>query len=128
MAKHTKSPWVHTGWRITGSAAAAGFVAARKISESSPEVFVKEIGQHPSIGQEQVGIALGMTKEEAEENACLMASAPDLLAALQEMVKWFGRYPEFTPNETHYSKYREAIDKSHVAIFKATGQCLKGEE
>lgn len=49
-----------------------------------------------------------------EENARLIAAAPELLEALQEMVKQFTKTPSTI-------KDSEARGKAHAAIAKATG-------
>jgi hypothetical protein len=54
------------------------------------------------------------TREEAYANAKLMAAAPDLLEALQLMVKQFTKVPSTYADS-------DARVKAHTAIKKATG-------
>jgi hypothetical protein len=54
----------------------------------------------------------------AEENARLMAAAPDLLEACQTMLAFFG------PEEQHQNAatLRRALDGARTAVAKATGE------
>jgi hypothetical protein len=62
----------------------------------------------------------GITKDERDANARLIASAPDLLEALQEMVREFG-YDVVHPNGLVHDEH-EAIRSAMAAIAKATGE------
>jgi hypothetical protein len=59
-------------------------------------------------------IAHGLT------DAHLIAAAPDLLAALHDMVRWFGDYPEYIPHPDRWDEYNAAISAARAAIAKAT--------
>ena len=66
----------------------------------------------------------------AEANARLIAAAPDLLAACQAMAEWDAAENQLPPydsdNGASFYKCmalcRDAFDKTHAAIAKATGE------
>jgi hypothetical protein len=89
--KHTTGPWATRGWSITGPTAAADYVATEAVKDAMPEVFVHTIGQADGIGKAAVCTAYGMSAEEAEANARLLAAAPDLATALKSLMESLDR-------------------------------------
>lgn len=53
----------------------------------------------------------------------LMPDNPqELLKALEEMVYWFGRYPEIVPNPDALESYKTTVKNAKQAIAKAKGE------
>lgn len=116
--KHTASPWAVRGWRITGSTAAADYVATEAVKEAMPEVFVRTVGQLHGIGKAAVCTVYGMSAEEAEANALLLAAAPELLAAAEAAKAILGRQKWL---DTSTDPEALALRQLRAAIVKATG-------
>lgn len=95
-AKHTPGPWEWDGsvWNYD--------------SENEAPWLVQGGSDH------RVFVLLGSIKANKEADARLIAAAPELLEALQIMVKQFTKTPS-TLADT------EARGKAHAAIAKATG-------
>lgn len=55
------------------------------------------------------------TEDEMKANAKLIAAAPELLDALQELITLY-----YTPEDGYISPYKEAWEKANAAIKKAT--------
>ena len=60
-----------------------------------------------------------LPREERTANLRLIAAAPELLAALEEIAGWD---PEAHPNEPGGMSIMDAIDTARAAIAKATGR------
>ena len=93
--KHTPGPW-NADW-ATG---------LRNGSQQVIEWFVRSDGDDVSIAADIVNPANGLP---SESNARLIAAAPELLEALQELVSWQTTAPQ---------KY---VDAAKAAIAKAIG-------
>lgn len=53
----------------------------------------------------------------------MMADNPqELLKALEEMVYWFGRYPEMVPSVEAIESCKTSIKNANKAIAKAKGE------
>ncbi|WP_288254055.1 hypothetical protein [uncultured Hydrogenophaga sp.] len=97
-AQHTPGPW---------------FVSKKnplRVIESGPRALTLA-----SAGTTGRGVTLDGAQCEAEANARLIAAAPELLAALQEMLAVYGNDGHFHPPA------REAMRLASAAIAKATG-------
>ena len=98
MAAHTP-----TSWAVT-----------RRSGNDWPDVV--------TLSQEGVSLVIagvgGWNTEEAKANACLIAAAPDLLAALEELLEW-----EISMAGLGHPR----LDKARAAIAKARGH-IAGEE
>lgn len=58
-----------------------------------------------------------------KEKEMLMPDNPqELLKALEEMVYWFGRYPEIVPNPDALESYKTTVKNAKQAIAKAKGE------
>jgi hypothetical protein len=57
----------------------------------------------------------------AFSKAILANSAPNkgLVEALHGVLLWFGKYPELVPDESHFKKYRSAIEQGYAALNAA---------
>lgn len=69
----------------------------------------------------------GISAATAKANAMLMAAAPDLLQALEELDAMYARAWDTTDGGLHFSaesvaKFEAAHEKASAAIAKATGQ------
>ena len=104
MRDFTPGPWVFESQR--GSKQEHCFWGVLQKTEQAYRGEVCSISDAAHIG--------GITEEEALANARLIAAAPELLEALQIMVKQFTKTPS-TLADT------EARGKAHAAIAKATG-------
>jgi hypothetical protein len=82
--KRTPGPWAYTDWCATGPTAAVDYAAIDAAENCAPKVFAQPVVQARGIGKAVICTAYGMTAEEAHGNACLLASAPELLVALIE--------------------------------------------
>jgi hypothetical protein len=95
MSKHTPGPW-----RISGDAGHAANIRITSVARRHiAKVYAESIAQDPVC----------------EANARLIASAPDLLDALQALTSMFH------PN-TQYVNGHPAAEKARAAIRKATGE------
>lgn len=111
-AKHTQGEWEAWGnkaskFGVTGPAAANAFVAIRALEKddwAQKGTYV----QLASSTKVCPGIALGDTVEEAQANGQLMSAAPDLLAALQGVLRVADRATD-------------EFDAARAAIAKALG-------
>lgn len=83
---------------------------------------------HPVGSTIGVAIAFGDDEEETEANARLIASAPDLLSALQEVEDWILRDEEaldFGQVAMSSQMLNERFQNVRAAIAKATGEASK---
>lgn len=93
----------------------AHFLSYSGLSSESEEVKEKlqrafEAGQ-PSSTVERFWNAV--ERQQYAQPAALNAK---LVAALRDMVVWFGQYPDLVPDESHYDKYRAAIDNARFVL------------
>lgn len=93
----------------------AHFLSYSGLSAESEEVKEKlqrafEAGQ-PSSTVERFWNAV--ERQQYAQPAALNAK---LVAALRDMVVWFGQYPDLVPDESHYDKYRAAIDNARFVL------------
>lgn len=106
MSEHTPGPWkIFDGW---GS------------SQHDP-IIVDSI---PDVGGKCVANCIchiSATNDDAAANARLIASAPDLLDALSEVIEWIAGWD---PNFTLDREWPQTREKVRAAIAKAKG----GEE
>ena len=70
------------------------------------------------------GTAMSIDDAENEANARLIAAAPDLLAALKQIMEWEGYDHEagYYPGEDTEQRASEVWNDAKAAIAKATGQ------
>ena len=95
MTKHTPGPWK-----------AARNSAFWEVVKPWPGQTLEEANDYsPSVAH-----AWGTTEQEAEENARLIAAAPDLLEALQHLMVAHGEQLDY------------AFQQARAAIAKATGE------
>ncbi len=103
MGKHTKAPWRVMAARVGGYA----------------------IAPAPGLDMVVMGIDefgnFGPIRKESDAN--LIAASPKLLLALENMVKWFGKYPEFVPAPDKIEECRKAICSAYITISEAKGNC-----
>jgi hypothetical protein len=92
MSKHTPGPWYHTGLEFND------------VRDSDDELVA--VAHHLRVGQPK------RSGQEAKANARLIATAPDLLAVLQELIDIEGPQPGTAA----------WADKARAAIAKATGE------
>lgn len=116
--KHTAGSWATRGWSITGPTAAVDYMVVEAAKERTPEVFTRTVAQAAGVGKAAVCTAYGMSAEEAQANACLLAAAPDLLEALRALLTAVGRITTEYPTGYDGEK-AEALASD--AIAKATG-------
>jgi hypothetical protein len=100
QAKHTPGPWM--------------FYA----QEGGCDIYVrKSMGKGPLLAHV---VGLGQEREKLDEfaaNARLIAAAPDLLAALTEVLEWIRNWsPEFAQDD----EWPATATKASAAIAKAT--------
>ena len=74
----------------------------------------------PKGGNSLIAQCTGFERAENVSNARLIASAPDLLAALQWVVECFDGDPSDNP-DWQYQDQSHAVDRAKLAIAKATG-------
>lgn len=80
--------------------------------------FKQRIKTASSIGGNLIALAFGRTIEECEANAKLIAAAPDLLDALDELLE---NVPKQTENADWWeSGLVKAVERAKVTIKKAT--------
>lgn len=122
MSKHMAGPWGTWGDAVIrrrgvkGPTAAGAMRATRDISNSGychwDEVLTE--------CQKVAAIALGESQEQASANARLIAAAPDLMEALQELdMRLRACHSITTAREAYDSFYQELV---RGAIAKATGE------
>lgn len=112
--KHTAGEWDAwingcSKYSVTGPAAAAAMAAIWIMKDSGHRGHYVELA---SQSLECPGIALGDTKERAEANARLIAAAPDLLEALEQIA---------TATEATVCNPEWVAMRARTAIAKATG-------
>ena len=101
MSKHTPGPWMADTEEIGGS-----FQIYMEGSYLDPWIADAK-GTH--VGPKSL--------EEVKANAALIAAAPELLGALQEVMEWIS---EWDPNFASDDKWPIARDAALAAIAKAT--------
>ncbi len=97
MNKHTPGEWVVSKTYLDGSSS----TVITRVSAPDKGTTICDIW--------------GMNTEEGKANAKLIAAAPELLGALQELVKTFNPY-----NQAMYRFAFEQIKQAEQAIKKAT--------
>lgn len=104
---HTKGPWTPAVHTVTDTMRARMEVGSRHVAictdhdkSAGEELLVAICGEYPD------GVSMA--------DARLIAAAPDLLAALEVLVK---NYPV-----SQLSNYKEPIEKAKAAIAKAKGE------
>lgn len=129
-AKHTQGPWTESDWCATGPTAAANHAAIdaveKMVKDGITEVFTRPVVQACGVGKTVVCTVYGMSAEEAQENARLIAAAPELLGALEHQHRAMDRLlarvieldPAFRP--TSWAGWT-AVVQARAAIAKATG-------
>jgi hypothetical protein len=122
-AQHTPGPWKATG-------SAANYTPPGDRSDRSammdwssgidgPAPFTEnEHGNFEECDEQQVARGFGRTVEEAKANALLIAAAPELLEALNDIVR-----SEWTTVtlESLTPQHRRRLERARAAIAKATG-------
>lgn len=114
MSKHTPGPWLYTPsdeWRTNGGEFAQW--GEFKISAGSGDVMAPNYYRVGSVSNVN-------NSDENEANARLIAAAPELLQALQKMVREFG-YDVVHPNGLVHDEH-DAIQSAMLAIAKAGGE------
>lgn len=77
--------WTDIDWSITGPMAAGHYRATRALD--AEKICYATVAQHRADGKHPVCITLGETQGEADANARLIATAPEMLAALEAIVE-----------------------------------------
>lgn len=98
-AKHTEGPWTATK---------AKFPVDGEFDYGIHCV----VGGEPYVVAEAFGRAGVHTRPNAEANARLISAAPDLYAALKEMVEWW---------ETEGGRLEDSLSRAKAALEKAEG-------
>lgn len=83
MSGRTPGPWSAWEWSVTGPTAAAAMTAEQSL-KGEFGVPNTRVCQAKTTGNKAVALAFGETQDEADENARLIAAAPDLLDALKD--------------------------------------------
>lgn len=113
-AKHTPGPWQVRGEIKSGAASRA------PIDEWCGSVYPqrKDYNYRGEVCFLQSSNCIkGVTSAEAAANAHLIAAAPDLLAACEEVLALMDDHNVNAPN-----KWSAAVDQMRAAIAKAKGQ------
>ena len=100
---HTPGPW--DAWEFDARSLAVGPAAGG--------LAVAEI-----VTANAHGIHTAQTEQIGQANARLITAAPDLLAALADMINAFGHYCEGDPSDDEI----DALAKACAAIAKAQGE------
>ena len=100
MAQHTPGPWVLE-------------------LENNPKGFQKILGGHWGMHNIAQVVKRQSMKDEDEANVQLVASSPDLLAALRDMVEFCATNDNFIDGEFPVPEF---ITQAHAAIAKAEGR------
>jgi hypothetical protein len=114
MSGHTPGPWElvppkpSSEWRDESELDLGGF----KAGEEWICTFGDSTNFYPSEGSPP-----------SEANARLIAAAPELLEALEQLSTWVSRaiVPEYGPRKPMPENCRKALEASQSAIAKATG-------
>ena len=106
--KHTQGPWEIRATRIDDNAFISDIQAPNQDNPS-------QSGSNPTVATTWYRPDDG----EAEANARLIAAAPDLLEALNELVNWFGMDRS---DWDGWEGVNEVLDSASNAIAKATGK------
>tara|TARA_R110000822_G_scaffold108961_1_gene238660 strand:- start:958 stop:1278 length:321 start_codon:yes stop_codon:yes gene_type:complete len=101
--EHTKGPWITEGWENLVVNSADGYAICGELTVREIRTMTLAAGGKDAC------------LDELKANACLIAAAPELLAALYELVK----YDEGTSEEGTYGS--EVMERCRAAISKAEG-------
>ena len=115
--KHTQGPWEIRATRIDDNAFISDIHAPH---QDNPHFH--RCGSHHSQSGSNPTVATTWYRPddgEAEANARLIAAAPDLLEALNELVNWFGMDRS---DWDGWEGVNEVLDSASNAIAKATGK------
>lgn len=106
MNNHTPGPWLYYKNDFTG-----GFTLRDSIN--------RLIGSTSSPSGVDARLGSPYTRYGCEANARLIAAAPELLEALEDVREWISNWD---PNFTHDPEWQESATRIDVAIAKAKGK------